>query len=129
MISKENYIEIVKHYREGDPLNSNQRKYYESEWLDLVDQHHIIRFWENGKIQGQAEDVIDAVIIESVKMLQNKLRPDEFVHAGAVVSRVLQYFQQSIGYSFVVYRIWSLVSDEILVFRGLPGPLHNFSIR
>lgn len=129
LISKENYIKIVKNYGDGFPLDPDQRKYYESEWLDLVDQHHIIRFWEDGKIQGQAEDVIDAVIMESVKKLQNKLQPEEFVQAGAVVSKVLQYFQQSIGSSFVVYRIWSLVSNGILLFRGLPGLLHNFSIR
>ncbi|WP_336783275.1 DUF1835 domain-containing protein [Paenibacillus illinoisensis] len=129
LISKENYIEIVKSYGEGYPLDPHQRRGYESEWLKLIDQHHILRFWEDGKIHGQAEHVIDATIIKSVTELQNKILPEEFVSAGAVVNSVLHHLQQNIGYSFVVFRIWRLVSDGFLIFRGLPGPLHNFSIR
>ncbi|GGF90778.1 hypothetical protein GCM10010912_39850 [Paenibacillus albidus] len=129
LIERENYIELVRNYGEGYPLDPDQRKLYESEWTELSSQDHIIRLWEGGKVIGCEEDILDAVIVNSVNELQKERMHDDFIKAGEVVTKVLEISQQYVGYSFIVYRIWRLVSDGVLTFQGIPGMLHKFSIR
>ncbi|MEC0311094.1 DUF1835 domain-containing protein [Paenibacillus lautus] len=128
LVERDKYIEIVRNYGEGIPLNSDLRKRYESEWLELAGQEDVLRLWEEGTIIGCQEDKLDEVIVKSVMELQDKLNPGNFVKAGDVVTKILESSQQRISYSFIIYRIWSLVSDGVLTFKGLPGFPHQFSL-
>jgi hypothetical protein len=128
LVERDKYIEILRNYGEGIPLNSDLRKRYESEWLGLAGQDDVLRLWEEGKIICCQEVKLDEVIVKSVMELQDKLNPGNFVKAGDVVTKILESSQQRISYSFIIYRIWSLVSDGVLTFKGLPGFPHQFSL-
>jgi|GEM_PF-1061346 len=127
-IERETYIEIVKTYGDGIPLDSDLRKRYESEWLELAGQDHVLRFWEEDRVIGCEEDRMDALILQTVAELQEQHHSGDLVTAGDVVFSILEMSRQFVGYSYIVYRIWFLVSEGVLMFKGLPGFPHQFSI-
>ncbi|MFF3924177.1 DUF3658 domain-containing protein [Paenibacillus lactis] len=129
LIDRDNYVEIVRDHAEGLPLDSDTRKQYEREWLELAKQNHLLRLWEEGELRGCEEDKLDPVIIQSVIDLQGEHGVGDFVHAGEVMARVLEISQQRIGFSFLSYRILKLTSDGVLTFKGIPGLSLQYSIR
>lgn len=128
LVERDKYIDIVSNYGEGIPLNSDLRKRYESEWMELARQDNVLRLWVEGKVMGCQEDKLDGVIVKSVMELLDKHQPGDLVNAGEVVTKLLEISQQRISYSFIMYRIWSLVSDGVLTFKGQPGFPHQFSL-
>ncbi|WP_258394643.1 DUF1835 domain-containing protein [Paenibacillus sp. MDMC362] len=126
LVERDNYIDIVRNYSEGIPLNSDLRKRYESEWMELAGQEDLLRLWEEGKVMGCQEDKLDGVIVKSVMELLDKHHPDDLVNVGEVVTKLLEISQQRISYSFIMYRIWCLVSDGVLTFKGQPGFPYQF---
>lgn len=128
LVERDKYIDIVRNYGEGIPLNSDLRKRYESEWMELAGQDDVHRLWEEGKVMGCQEDKLDEVIVKSVMELLDKHHPGDLVNAGEVVTKILEISQQHICYSFIMYRIWSLVSDGVLTFKGQPYFPHQFSL-
>ncbi|WP_214626240.1 DUF1835 domain-containing protein [Paenibacillus agaridevorans] len=106
---REHFQAIVRRYHEGIPLNPSQRKRYESEWLKLSGENHVLR-----------SSVID---------LEHEQDEDGFIRAGIVVGKVFDLSQQLVGHSYISYRIWRLVDQGVLKFRGLPGALHQFSVK
>lgn len=77
---------------------------------------------------GKREDRLDEVIVKSVMELLDKHNPGDMVNAGEVVTKTLEISKQHISYSFIMYRIWSLVSEGVLMFKGQPGFPHQFSL-
>ncbi|WP_237566408.1 DUF1835 domain-containing protein [Paenibacillus sp. EZ-K15] len=128
LVERDKYIDIVRNYGEGIPLNSDLRQRYESEWLELAGQDYVLRLWEEGKVMGCQEDKLDEVIVKSVMELLDKQNPGDMVSAGEVVTKILEISKQHISYSFIIYRIWCLVSEGVLMFKGQPGFPHQFSI-
>jgi hypothetical protein len=130
LIAPEIYKEIVKHYENIRPLDSIQRRHYESNWLEkLSKQEHTLRFWQDGEIVGMAEEELDGIIISSVLKLQNEETNDGFVKAGQVVAEVFENMHQLVDDQFVEYRMWRLISDGIIGFRGLPNAMYQYSVR
>lgn len=129
LIDHENYEELVRQYYEGFPLERSQRRRYESEWLRLTGQDHVLRLWNKGNIIGSDESALDEMIVRSVIELEHEQDEYGFIKAGSVVTKVFEIAQQLVGYSFITYRIWILVNQGILTFRGLPGALHQFSLK
>lgn len=129
LIDLENYQELVRKYYEGFPLEPSQRRRYKSEWLMLTKQYHVLRLWEEGTVRGSDVSALDEVIVKSVIELEHEQDENGFIKAGNVVVRVFDTSQQLVGYSFITYRIWILVNQGILTFRGLPVALHQFSVK
>ncbi len=127
-IERGTYIDIVKDYGDGIPLDFDTRKRYESEWLELAGQDHVLRFWEEDRVIGCEEDRMDAFILQSVAELQEQHHSGDLVKAGDVLDRIFEISRQYVSYSYIVYRIWFLVSEGVLMFKGLPGFPHQFSI-
>lgn len=128
LIERGTYIEIVKSYGDGIPLDSDLRRRYESEWLELAGQDHVLRFWEEDRVIGCEENRMDALILQTVAELQEQHHSSDLVKAGDVVFSILEMSRQFVSYSYIVYRIWFLVSEGVLMFKGLPGFPHQFSI-
>ncbi|KOR89167.1 DUF1835 domain-containing protein [Paenibacillus solani] len=129
LIEYEKYLDIVRDYGNGFLLDANQREQYVSEWIELAGQDHLIRLWEQGKVIGGDENQLDEVIIQSVIEMQEGVAADDFVKAGEVLERVMENSQQLISYSYIINRIWSLVNDGHLIFKGIPNMMHQFSVR
>lgn len=129
LINREHFQAIVKEYFEGVPLDPSQRRRFESEWLMLMEENHVLRLWEEGTVKSCEESALDEVIIRSIIELEQEQDDNGFINAGSVVGRVLDISRQLVGYSFISYRIWILVNQGTLMFRGLPGALHQFSVK
>ncbi|WP_438350620.1 DUF1835 domain-containing protein [Paenibacillus sp. FA6] len=129
LIEKELYTEIVKGCNDVMPLDADRRRCLESEWVEISNQGHMLRLWQDGEIKGKEEDELDGIILAEVTKLQEEESGDGFVKTGSVVSEVLKNALQLVGDSFIEYRIWTLISDGILIFKGLPGTMHQYSVR
>ena len=129
LIEKELYTEIVKGCNDVMPLDSDRRRCLESEWVDISSQGHMLRLWQDGEIKGREEDELDGIILAAVSKLQEEESKDGFVKTGSVVAKVFENARQFVGSSFIEYRIWTLISDGILTFKGLPGAMHQYSVR
>lgn len=129
LIPRELYGEIVGCFEQSAPLESDKRRQYEAEWLELCGQAHTLRFWQDGRVVGVAEDVLDSDITGAVGKLRDEDGEDGFVKAGRVVAEVLEHTKQLVGDSFLSYRMWRLISDGVLEFKGLPGELYLYSVR
>lgn len=129
-IPREAYLEIVKKSNEIMFVESGLRRRYEMEWIEMSEQEHVLRLWRDGAVKAWKEDELDGMILETVAKLQ-KEKADEvgFVKMGAVMFILLKELDQLIGLDFFEYRIWTLISNGILAFRGLPGAMHQYSIR
>lgn len=130
LIEFEIYKEIVKRYENSKPLDAIQRRHYESNWSEkLSKQEHTLRFCQNGEIVGVAEEELDGIIISSLQKLQNEETTEGFVKAGRVVAEVFGSMQQLVGDQFIEYRMWRLISDGIIRFRGLPNAMYQYLVR
>lgn len=129
LIDREHFQEIVKKYYEGVPLDPNQRRRYESEWLILSNENHMLRLWKEGSVKGTDETALDEVIIRSIIELEQEQDENGFIRAGSVVARVSDTSHQLVGYSFITNRIWILVNQGVLEFSGMPRALYQFSVR
>ncbi|PAD33167.1 DUF1835 domain-containing protein [Paenibacillus sp. 7523-1] len=129
LINREHFQTIVNDHFEGVSLDTNQRKRYVSEWLMLMRENHVLRLWEEDTVKSSNESALDELIISSVIGLEKEQDKNGFIKAGSVIARVFDISQQLVGYSFIVYRIWILVNQGVLMFRGLPGALHQFSVK
>jgi hypothetical protein len=129
VIEPDVFREIVKRSYEVRPLETEQRRSYESEWLTISSQGHMLRLWQNGEIKGQAEDALDRIILAAINYLQIEATEDGFVKTGYVVANIFETTHQLVGFAFIEYRIWTLISNGILAFKGLPGAMHQYSIR
>lgn len=128
-IDPEIYEELVRRYHDGFPLEPNQRRLYESEWLKLTNQDHELRVWTENTVKGSEMYTLDEMIVKAVTELEHEQDENGFIRAGSVVVKVFDTFQQLVGDWFITYRIWILVNRGILTFRGLPWALHQYSVK
>ncbi|OAB41631.1 DUF1835 domain-containing protein [Paenibacillus glacialis] len=129
LIEQDIYKEIVKRCNGVMPLDADRRRCYESEWLEISSQGHMLRLWQDGEIKGREEDELDNIILSAITKLKEEENSDGFVKAGSVVAKVFENLQQLVGDQFIEYRMWTLISDGILTFKGLPGAMHQYSVR
>jgi len=128
ILEREVYLNIVKKYENVEPISDRERQRYESEWLELAQEKHTLRLWENGIIRHAAEEELD----KQLMVILAKLAPDTedgFVKAGVVIGDMQDHYFQIIDFRFVEYRLWTLISDGYLAFRGLPGAMHQYAVR
>lgn len=129
LIDREHFQLIVKENYEGVPLDPNQRRRYESEWVMLSNENRMLRLWNEDSVKGADESALDEVIIRSVIELEQEQDENGFIKAGSVFARVCDMSLQLVGYSFITNRIWFLVNQGVLEFSGLPKALHQFSVK
>ncbi|WP_405112936.1 DUF1835 domain-containing protein [Paenibacillus sp. FSL K6-1217] len=131
--NREDYLFIVDSHGQGLPLESDQRRGYESDWLRLVEENQMLRLWKDAVIISCDESALDEVILRSVIELEmeqerNQIRKG-YVNAGSVFIRVFEVSQQLVDTSFIVNRMRELIKQGVLMSIGQPGELHQFSLR
>lgn len=83
---------------------------------------HVVNVTQILTETGQANAPIAQALVERDKYID----PGALVNAGEVVTNLMEVSQQRISYPFIMYRIWCLVSDGVLTFKGQPGFPHQF---
>ncbi|MFM9278936.1 DUF1835 domain-containing protein [Paenibacillus jiagnxiensis] len=129
-IEPDQFQEIIRDFEQTQPLSSEARKQYEAEWLELSSQEHCLRLLRNGQIVGVPEDELDVMILEILSELQStEAEEDGYVPAGQLSLHFYNQTNQLIDNEFLSYRVWSLISDGQISFKGLPVGWYTFSIR
>lgn len=132
-IDRESYLFIVEKYSQGYPLESDQRRFYASDWLRLVEENQMLRLWEDTAIISYDENALDEIILRSVIELEEEQERNQarkgYVSAGSVFIRVLEVSRQLVDTSFVVNRMREMIKRGVLLCVGQPGELHQFSLR
>ncbi|WP_238652050.1 DUF3658 domain-containing protein [Paenibacillus piscarius] len=132
---REDYLYIVKSYGQGVPLESDQRRAYEADWLRLAEENQMLRLWNDTAIVSCDESALDEVILSSVIELEQEQEQARnqaskgFVSAGSIFIRVLEVSRQLVDTSFFVNRMREMIKRGVLVSIGQPGALHQFSLR
>ncbi|UUZ81828.1 DUF1835 domain-containing protein [Paenibacillus sp. P26] len=121
--------EILERCQGDEPLSDEARRRYEHEWQELSEREGNLRLWQDGAIRTVPEDRLDADLLAIVKKLQDSQGGDGFVRAGRVAGEAMDRWNQVIGDSYVQYRLWTLIGEGRLEFRGMPGALYKFSVR
>ncbi|UQZ37255.1 hypothetical protein C2I18_29180 [Paenibacillus sp. PK3_47] len=129
LINREHFQDIVQKYYSGIPLDPERRRMYESQWLMLSEENHLLRLWEEGTVKGRKEDALDELIIRSVIELEHEQDENGYIKAGSVVVKVFETSRQFVRDTFISYRIWMLINQGMLKFSGLPFALHQFSVK
>ncbi|GLX68193.1 DUF1835 domain-containing protein [Paenibacillus glycanilyticus] len=129
-VDREVYRSIVSQYETARLITPNERQQYIAEWEELSKANHELRLWQNGEIKGREPEAIDGIIVSAaVAAVQESGDDQGFVKAGTVVAKLFEHFDQVIGSHFIEYRIWTLISNGVFEFRGLPGALYQYSIK
>ncbi|WP_251651709.1 DUF1835 domain-containing protein [Paenibacillus glycanilyticus] len=128
-VGRDMHREIVKNCHRSRTVTLQERQQYVSSWEKLSLENNTLRLWQDGEIKGCKCDELDGIIKSAVMELQAESDDEGFIKAGKVVSKMFESLEQVIDDSFIEYRIWILISNGVFTFRGLPGALHQFSIK
>lgn len=116
---------------EMPPLTSAQRKQYEQEWQALSSSEEMLRVWLNGQVESVQESYYDEAILSIAASLQNSAEAEEdgYVKAGLIVGAAIEQWKQYISDSFIEYRIWTLISEGRLLFKGIPHAMYLYKLK
>jgi Domain of unknown function (DUF1835)./Protein of unknown function. len=129
-VDREVYLDMVRNYEHARIITAEEQQQYTAEWKELSNSDHELRLWQNGEIKGCEIEAIDGIIVSAaVSAVQESGDEEGFVKAGTVVAKLFEHFNQVIGDGFIEYRMWSLISNGVFEFRGLPGALYQYSIK
>lgn len=128
LLERDVYLNIVNGYEQAEKIVDSERRRYEAEWLELSQEECTLRLWEDDKIKHAAEVELDRRLIAIIDKLAIESE-DGFVKAGAVIGELQDHYFQLIDFRFTEYRLWMLISDGCLAFRGLPNAMHQYSVR
>ncbi|WP_409340757.1 DUF1835 domain-containing protein [Paenibacillus sp. MBLB4367] len=128
-ISLEAIQELLMSKEWETPLPEEERRRYEREWLELSGGDGLLRLWRDGKLLSVQETYFDESLMGIVKRLQDEEGGASYIRAGRIVGEAIAEWKQLVGDLFVEYRLWTLISDGKLVFKGLPGAVYKFSVK
>ncbi|MEK4006930.1 DUF1835 domain-containing protein [Paenibacillus sp. FSL H3-0333] len=130
---REDYLYIVKSHGQGLPLQSDQRRRYELDWLRLAEENQMLRLWKDAAIISCDESAMDEVILRSVIELEQEQERNQarkgYVSAGSVFIRVLEVSRQLVDTSFIVNRMREMINRGVLLSHGDSEDLNQFSLR
>lgn len=129
LLNVDAYMQIIEQSKSAAALSDDNRMQYELDWQKLSDQKDTLRFWENGEVRAAAEEELDSMLLEAVERLERQAVNDGYVRAGAVIGDLQEHADQLIDFGFMEYRLWHLISEGTLSFRGLPIAMHQYEVR
>lgn len=109
-------------------LTSNDRKNFEKEWLQLAKIDGVLRIWKENKIETVPVEYYDSQIISTIKKLHMEQEHVDFIKTIKIIGELLGDVAGQIDYTFLEYRIRSLVYDGILKIKGVPKGMRYYSV-
>ncbi|MGR9050402.1 DUF1835 domain-containing protein [Halobacillus faecis] len=110
------------------PVSEQIKKSYRDEWQALSQENANLRVWEEG-IQSKTEDYFDAVLIQSLKRLQEESEREDYIKAARLIGEVLGHSSQVVGDSFFEYRVRELVLQGEFLIRGVPRGMRYYEVK
>ncbi|MFE6796621.1 DUF1835 domain-containing protein [Paenibacillus chitinolyticus] len=128
-LSTEAIEEIVRLHEEGKrPLPAQTREAYIREWEELSASDAKLHIWSDGKIVPAAEESYDEALAALVGQMQRDGSDDEeeFIRASRVIMEALESWGGAVMVEFIEYRLWTLISDGRLRFKGVPAAMQSY---
>lgn len=120
---------IIKNTENTHPLTSAQRKQYELEWQKISRTEEMLRVWSDGQLTNVPETYYDEDILSFILQIQKNEEGNHYVNAGLIVGTMIGQWNLFISTSFIEYRFWRLISEEKLLFKGIPYAMHLYFLR
>ncbi|MFG3433072.1 DUF1835 domain-containing protein [Lysinibacillus fusiformis] len=117
---------IYEENRTWLPLTQEERKNYEHDWLTLSNRKGNLRVWENNSLYQVADDYYDDYILQTAKKLQLDRR---FIKSARLIGEVIGNLNQSIGDSYVEYRLIHLIFKGVFEMEGVPKAMRYYSVK
>ncbi|HDR4424199.1 TPA: DUF1835 domain-containing protein, partial [Bacillus cereus] len=125
-LAPESLALIQKSFVELQYLTVEKRKQFEHKWDSLSKSTEFLRVWTDNEVSSVQEDYFDQFIIECAKSIG---ADREFLKAPRVIGEALGLVEQSVGDTFLEYRLKELIRQEVFEFEGSLDEMHFYSVK
>ncbi|MCA1055688.1 DUF1835 domain-containing protein [Rossellomorea aquimaris] len=120
---------VIYDYSKYDPpLTDHERDDLISDWKNASTENELLRLWRVGRLEGASEDTFDSFILDTVKKLMSD-KNHEYMKAGRVVGDVIGHIDQTVGDTFIEYRLRNLIEIGALEAEGDLGSMRHYAVR
>lgn len=107
-------------------LTVENRLQFEHEWDSLSKSTGFLRVWTDNEVRSVQENYFDQFIIECAKSIG---ADQEFLKAPRVIGEALGLVEQSVGDTFLEYRLKELIKQEVFAFVGSLDEMRFYSVK
>ncbi|WP_410985850.1 DUF1835 domain-containing protein [Bacillus paranthracis] len=107
-------------------LTVENRLQFEHEWDSLSKSTGFLRVWTDNEVRSVQENYFDQFIIECAKSIG---ADQEFLKAPRVIGEALGLVEQSVGDTFLEYRLKELIKQEVFEFEGSLDEMRFYSVK
>ncbi|HHQ8914302.1 TPA: DUF1835 domain-containing protein [Bacillus cereus] len=107
-------------------LTVENRMQFEHEWDSLSKSTGFLRVWTDNEVRSVQENYFDQFIIECAKSIG---ADQEFLKAPRVIGEALGLVEQSVGDTFLEYRLKELIKQEVFEFEGSLDEMRFYSVK
>ncbi|WHY87188.1 DUF1835 domain-containing protein [Neobacillus novalis] len=113
----------------ANPLSQEERIQFQREWEVLAESKGVLRLWQNGAVTEVPEQYYDLLIINTIEQLHREQEAKDFIRTGRVIGEILHHMYESVGDSYLEYRIRHLVYSGVLELKGIPKSMRHYSVK
>ncbi|MED0948645.1 DUF1835 domain-containing protein [Bacillus mobilis] len=115
-----------KSFAEFPYVTEEKRMQYEYEWDQLSNSTEFLRVWIENEVHSVQEDYFDQFMIECAKSVGADC---DFLKAPRVIGEALGLVKQSVGDTFLEYRLKELIKKEVFEFEGSLNEMRFYSVK
>lgn len=125
-LSPDSLALLQKSFAEFPYVTEEKRMEYEYEWDKLSNSTEFLRVWKENEVHSVQEDYFDQFMIECAKSVG---ADREFLKAPRVIGEALGLVEQSVGDTFLEYRLKKLIKKEVFEFEGSLNEMRFYSVK
>ncbi|MGG0290746.1 DUF1835 domain-containing protein [Bacillus pacificus] len=125
-LAPESLALIQKSFVKLPYLTVEKRMQFEQEWDSLSKSTEFLRVWTDNEVRSVQENYFDQFIIECAKSIG---ADQEFRKAPRVIGEALGLVEQSVGDTFLEYRLKELIKQEVFEFEGSLDEMRFYSVK
>lgn len=71
----------------------------------------------------------DPLILKTIEKLHKEQETKDFIRTGRVIGETIHQMEESVGDSYLEYRIRHLVYNGVLELKGIPKSMRHYSVK
>ncbi|MCU5376085.1 DUF1835 domain-containing protein [Bacillus cereus] len=115
-----------KSFAEFPYVTEEKRMQFVYEWDRLSNSTEFLRVWKENEVRSVQEDYFDQFMIDCAKSIG---ADQEFLKAPRVIGEALGLVEQSVGDTFLEYRLKQLIKKEVFEFEGSLDEMRFYSVK
>ncbi|HDR7518259.1 DUF1835 domain-containing protein [Bacillus mobilis] len=125
-LSPDSLALLQKSFAEFPYVTEEKQMEYKYEWDKLSNSTEFLRVWKENEVHSVQEDYFDQFMIECAKSVG---ADREFIKAPRVIGEALGLVEQSVGDTFLEYRLKELIKQEVFEFVGSLDEMRFYSVK